>query len=118
MIKMILLLLANQLMLIGGQVLLKFGMQRLGSWSWTWSCIWHGVILNPGLLLGAVLLIVTNLLWLYMLKIYPFSTIYPLTSLGFVFGMLSGMLIFHETVTLLQWCGVVFVLIGCYCIAR
>lgn len=115
---MILLLLANQLMMVGGQVLLKFGMQRLGAWQWTWQCMLHGVLLNPGLLVGAVLLIVTNLLWLYMLKIYPFSTIYPLTSLGFVFGMLSGMLIFHETVNWWQWVGVVFVLIGCYCIAR
>lgn len=102
MIKMILLLLANQLMLIGGQVLLKLGMPH-NYWA---------------LGLGVVLLIVTNLLWLYMLKVYPFSTIYPLTSLGFVFGMLSGMLVFGESVSLMQWAGVVLVLIGCYCIAR
>ena len=44
--------------------------------------------------------------------------IYPLTSLGFVFGMLSGVFIFHETVGYLQWIGVVMVMLGCYFIAK
>ena len=49
---------------------------------------------------------------------YPFSQIYPLTSLGFIFGMFSGMLIFHEQVGYLQWIGVILVMVGCYCIAK
>lgn len=117
-LQMILLLLANQGMLVGGQVFLKLGMQRISVFEWTWNCMLHGVLLNAWLLIGVVLLIATNLLWLWMLKIYPFSLIYPLTSLGFVFGMLSGMLVFQEIVNWHQWIGVLLVIGGCLLIAK
>ena len=64
-----------------------------------------------------VFLVAANLFWLWLLKMFPFSLIYPLTSLGFIFGMLSGMFIFHETVTFTQWIGAFMVMGGCYFIA-
>ncbi len=117
MLKLISLLLVNQVTLIGGQVLLKIALDRVPSLSWTWSWIWHNVILNPILILAIVLFTGGNLIWVYMLKLYPLSTAYPLTSIGFVFSMLSGWLILKETITPLQWIGVVLVMVGCYLIA-
>ena len=118
MIKLLFIALFQAAMLAGGQVLLKLGMQRIEAFTWTWPCILHDVLLNGWLLIGAVLLIAANLFWLWMLNKYPFSIIYPLTSTGIVFGMLAGMLIFHEPVNWLQWAGVVLIMGGCYCIAR
>lgn len=105
-------------MLVLGQVFLKLGMRDMGEWQWTCSYIWHEVILNIWMILAVVFLIGANLFWMWLLNKYPFSQIYPLTSLGFVFGMLSGTFIFHETVGYMQWIGVLMVILGCYFIAK
>jgi len=118
MITMILLMLLQTAMLVFGQVFLKLGMAKMTEWQWSGSYLWHEVILNAWLMLGVLLLIAANVFWLWLLNRYPFSQIYPLTSLGFVFGMLSGLFIFHETVGYLQWIGVVMVMLGCYFIAK
>ena len=118
MVTMILLMLLQTAMLVFGQVFLKLGMRDMGAWQWTWSYIWHEVIINAWLMLGVLLLIAANLFWLWLLDKYPFSQIYPLTSLGFVFGMLSGLFIFHEHVGAMQWVGVAMVMLGCYFIAK
>ena len=117
MITMILLMLLQTAMLAFSQVALKLGMEGM-KWEWSWSFIWHHVILNAWLMIAVALMIGANLFWLWMLHKYPLSQVYPLTSLGFIFGMLSGWLIFHEQVGYLQWFGVMLVIIGCICIAR
>lgn len=118
MVTMIILMLLQTAMLVLGQVFLKLGMRDMGEWQWTCSYIWHEVILNIWMILAVVFLIGANLFWMWLLNKYPFSQIYPLTSLGFVFGMLSGTFIFHETVGYMQWIGVLMVILGCYFIAK
>ena len=115
---MILWMLLQTAMLVLGQVMMKLGMAKMPQWEWSWSYIWHQVILNGWLMLAIVLLIAANLFWLWLLNKYPFSQIYPLTSLGFVFGMLFGVFIFHESVGYMQWMGVLMVIVGCYFIAK
>lgn len=105
-------------MMVLGQLLLKLGMQNMHDFTLTWSCIWNQVLLNWGLMVGVILLVATNLLWLYMLKVYPFSIIYPLTSVGFVLGMLGGMMFFHESVVWTQWIGVLLIMGGCWFIVK
>lgn len=118
MITMVLLMLLQTAMLVFGQVALKLGMADMPAWEWSWHFFWHEVILNAWLMAAVVLLIAANLFWFWLLNKYPFSQIYPLTSLGFVFGMLGGIFIFHEQVGYLQWIGVVMVMLGCYFIAK
>ncbi len=118
MVTMIILMLIQTAMLVLGQVFLKLGMRDMGEWQWTGSFIWHEVILNIWMMLAVVFLIGANLFWMWLLNKYPFSQIYPLTSLGFVFGMLSGVFIFHESVGYMQWIGVLMVILGCYFIAK
>jgi undecaprenyl phosphate-alpha-L-ara4N flippase subunit ArnE len=105
-------------LMVLGQLLLKLGMQHVHDFTWTWTCILHQILLNWGLISGVVLLVATNLLWMYMLKIYPFSIIYPLTSVGFVLGMLVGMLFLNETVVWSQWIGVMLIMGGCWFIVK
>lgn len=104
-------------MLVLGQVFLKLGMQQIGPFSWTSECVIH-VLTNLWLVAGIILLIIANVYWLWLLNKYPFSVIYPLTSMGFMLGMLAGMLIFHETVDWIQWLGVCLVIGGCLLIAK
>lgn len=118
MITMIILMLLQTASLVLGQVALKLGMRDMPAWQWSWSYMWHEVILNFWLMVAVALLIFANLFWLWLLNKYPFSQIYPLTSLGFIFGMLAGLFIFHEQVGYMQWIGVVMVMLGCYFIAK
>lgn len=117
MVQMFLLMLLQTAMLAFSQVALKLAMQGL-NWEWSWAFIWHHVILNAWLMMAIVLMIAANLFWLWLLNKYPLSQIYPLTSLGFIFGMLSGWLIFHEQVGFMQWLGVFLIIAGCFCIAK
>ena len=118
MIKLVLTAFTQAALMIIGQMFLKLGMQQVQNFVWTWHCIWHQIILNWGIMVGILFIIATNLLWLYMLKVYAFSVIYPLTSIGFVIGMLAGMVFFKETVVWTQWIGVLLIMGGCWFIVK
>ena len=117
MVQMFLLMLLQTAMLAFSQVALKLAMEGM-HWEWSWSFIWHNVILNGWLMLAVTLMIGANLFWLWMLHKYPLSQVYPLTSLGFVFSVIAGMIVFHEHVAPIHWIGVLLIMAGCICIAR
>jgi len=114
---MILLMLLQTALLAFSQVALKLAMKNL-EWEWSWSFIWHHVLLNAWLMFAILLMIAANLFWLVMLHKYDFSKVYPLTSLGFIFGILAGLFVFHEQVGFMQWIGVAMVITGCMFIAE
>lgn len=105
-------------MLAIGQILLKMGMNKIHNFIWNWDCFFHQFVCNWILQIAILLIILGNLLWLYMIKMYPFSIIYPLTSIGFVLGMVGGMLLLGETVAWTQWIGVILILGGCWFIVK
>ena len=49
---------------------------------------------------------------MYMLKHFPFSIVYPLSSLSYIFGMIAAILIFREQVEWSQWLGVLLIMAG------
>lgn len=109
--------LLQSILLTCGQVLLKFALARMLPFSWTLS-FWKSVFMNwqfaaCGLCFGA-----GSLLWFYIIKNFPFSMAYPMASLSYVFGMIAAMLFFHESVDAVKWVGVLFIMLGCYFIAR
>ncbi|MBO5814456.1 MAG: EamA family transporter [Alistipes sp.] len=115
--KLLLLAIVQSALLAGGQVLLKFGLGRMLPFSMTLE-FWRSVFVNwqfaaCGLCYGA-----GSVLWFYIIKHYPFSMAYPLVSLSYVFGMVAAMVFFDEPVNLSKWLGVLFIMFGCYLIAR
>lgn len=105
------------LLLTGGQVFLKLALMRMPAFSWTRD-FWTSLLVNwqfaaCGLFFGAA-----SLLWMYIVKVFPFSQSYPMVSLSYVFGMFAAMLVFHEEVSLLKWTGVVLIIVGCFLIAK
>ena len=102
--KLIPLALTQSLFLCGGQVLLKLALAVSASAPWFLLC---------GISFG-----VATVLWLYILKHYPFSIAYPLSCMSYVFGMIAAILVFHEQVSWMQWLGVFLVMTGCVLIAR
>lgn len=104
-------------LLAAGQVFLKFALARMEPFAWT-SRFWTSVLLNWQFAITGVLFGAASLLWMYIIKHFPLSVAYPLSSLSFVFGMLAAMIFFHENVSLLKWFGVILIICGCSLIAK
>jgi len=107
----------QSLLLTAAQVMLKLALERMPPFAWSRE-FWAPLLTNwqfaaSGLLFGGA-----SLLWLYILRVFPFSTAYPMVSLCYVFGMLAALLVFHEQVSASQWAGVFLIMLGCTLIAR
>lgn len=114
--RLICLSLIQSLLLCGGQVFVKLAMTNFGSFSWSWKFFasqftnWWWLACG-GAFGGA------TVLWLYILRNYPFSIAYPLSSLTYLFGMFAALLVFHESVSWTHWVGVLLIMGGCALIA-
>lgn len=107
----------QSLLLSGCQVLLKLALARMGSLAWT--CEFFRRLLTNWWLLGSgICFALSSMLWIYMLKHFPFSMAYPMISISYVFGMVAAIIFFHETVPLHRWIGVFLIMGGCCLIAK
>jgi drug/metabolite transporter (DMT)-like permease len=109
------LLFINIIMLVCGQVLWKFGVNK-GNFDFSI----HGIInmlLNPYILGGGIVYVFATGIWIYILSKEELSRIYPFQSLCYVIGILSGVLIFKESFTPSKGLGAVFIIIGAFIIA-
>lgn len=103
--------------LAGGQVLLKLGLEKLGKFEWSWA-YFKSVATDWWLLACGVSFGLATVLWFFILKRFPFSQAYPLTSLSFVFGMLAAWLVFGESIPFSRWIGLILVVSGCFLILK
>lgn len=104
-------------LLAGGQVFLKFALNRMLPFSWTFA-FWKSVFVNWQFISCGCCYGAGSLLWFHIIKNYPFSMAYPLVSLSYVFGMFAAILVFHESVEWTKWLGVILIMGGCYFIAK
>ena len=115
--RLIVLAIIQSILLCSGQVFLKFALQKMGTFAWKGSFFvaqltnWWWLGCGAAYGAGAVL-------WMHILKNYPFSRAYQLISLSYVFGMIAAVLIFHETVPATRWIGVLLIMAGCYFVAQ
>lgn len=115
--RFLLLILVQSVTLTAGQVMLRLALQRIGVVSFTWGFI-HAQLLNFWWLGCGIAFLLAGLLWMYILKHYPFSIAYPMASVCYVFGMIAAVFVFHEQVSFTQWLGVLLIMGGCFLIAR
>ncbi len=109
--------LAQSALLAGGQVFLKFALQKMHPFGWTRD-FWLSLLLNWQFACCGVFFGASSVLWMYIIKHYPLSVAYPMISLTYVFGMLSAMFFFHETVSVYKWAGIGLIILGCCLIAK
>jgi len=105
------------MLLTGGQVLMKYGLTKVGVFSFTWDYFYrlftNWQFICCGLCYGA-----GSVLWMYIIKHFPFSMAYPMVSLSYVMGMFAAIIFFHEQIPLTRWVGVFLILTGCVLIAK
>ena len=100
-------------LLVSGQVCLKLGVVKIPKFQWTWA-FFSDLLTNWWLFAGGICLGMAAIVWLYILKHFEFSIAHPLTAISFIFGMLAAIFIFHETVPLTRWIGVVLIIVGAF----
>jgi drug/metabolite transporter (DMT)-like permease len=104
-------------LLVSGQVFLKIALQRMEPFGWNMT-FFRSVLLNWQFALCGACYAAGSLLWLHIVKHYPFSMAYPMISLSYVLGMVAAIIFFHETVDWVKWMGVAFIVLGCFLIAK
>ncbi len=109
--------LLQSILLSLGQVLLKFAIIKMGDFCWSWH-FFNNLITNWWLHGCGLCYGIASLLWMYILKHFPFSVAYPMISLCYIFGMISAVVFFHEDVPILRWIGVLLIIGGCYLIVK
>lgn len=107
----ILLLILEILLLVSGQILWKTGVTKIGviqlsniyllitSWYF-----WVGVFIYG----------LATVLWMVILSRANLSTVYPLQSFAYVFGVVAGIIIFGEKVSPAGWVGLVLIISGVF----
>lgn len=98
-----------------GQLSLKVAMSHMPKMEMSWAAV-CGVLTNWWLMASGALLAAAGVMWMYILKHYPFSQAYPLSAMAFVFGMIASVLLLGETVSPKAWIGVLLIMAGCWLI--
>ena len=98
------------------QYFMKLGMDRVVEYSMSWA--FFKSFLNWQLGLALVLYIIGMVIYMFMLKTYQLSIVYPLTSISYIFTMLLAMFFLGEAIPVARWIGVLLVMMGVGLIAR
>lgn len=109
------LLFMNILLLVSGQMLWKVAVLNIEHWNLNTITT---LLLSPFFWGGAMLYVVATGLWLVVLSKLPLSVAYPSQSLSYVFGAMLAFLLFKETVTSIQWIGMMVIIFGVFLIAK
>ncbi|MDR2414630.1 MAG: EamA family transporter [Odoribacteraceae bacterium] len=115
--KIILLSTVQCLFLSAAQVFLKFAMNRVNDISYSWT-LFRDLLSNWWLLASGLCMATATILWLYIIKHYDFSMVYPMISISYIFGMLAAIFIFREVVPPSRWLGVLLIMGGVVLVAK
>lgn len=104
-------------LLAGGQVCVKLALMRIDRFVWSWSFL-ASQLTNWWWLACGLCFCGSGVLWAYILRHYPFSTAYPLSSLAYVFGLIAAWLVFGEKISVNVAVGILLIMAGCYIVAK
>jgi drug/metabolite transporter (DMT)-like permease len=104
-----------------GQLLLKSGMNKLGSVTLSldqlFLTLWR-MVTNPGVFFGLSLYLVGTIFWLAALSRVDLSYAYPFASLSYVVMLIASWMMFDEKITLARIIGTVIICAGVFLIYR
>jgi len=103
-LKAIILIIICTFIITAGQVLLKKSAANLNSL--------HETITSVPLILGFIAYGFGIILLIMALKYGKLSVIYPFMALSFVWVTFASIKIFNEHVSLLNWLGIIFIIVG------
>lgn len=114
-----LLILINIFLAIGGQTLIKQGVDKIGSFSeMPLFDFFRKSILSPLVILGLFLYIISAFVWFMVLSKVELSIAYPTLGLGYILILLIGYFFLHEPITFAKLLGVVLICAGTFLIFK
>ncbi len=116
MLKLIITAIIQSAFLAFAQFFMKIGMDRVIDFDWT--AAFFKSLMNWQFGLSLLLYIIAMIIYMFMLKSFSLSLVYPLTSISYIFTILLAMFFLGETVPVVRWLGVLFVMLGVGMIAR
>lgn len=117
MLKLVLYSILHSALFTVGLILLKFALNSIGDFRWEKS-FFVGAVTNYWLLLCGIAYFFGNVIWFYVMKNFPLSTAYPLSSLSYVFGTIGAIIFFQEEITVSKLVGIVLITVGCYFVVK
>ncbi len=103
------------LLSIVGQLLLKKGMNAVGTVSLLNRRVVSTVfrmLTNPYIIVGGIVFVASLALWLIVLSKLDVSYAYPIVSINYVAIALASKLFFRETVSKLRWLSIFVICLG------
>ena len=104
-----------------GQLLLKYGMNKLGNFKISLESlipVFIKAFLSPYILLGLGCYVTGFCIWLIVLAKAEVSYAYPLISLGYVLTAVMGWWLLGENVTWLRMAGIIVTCLGVFVISQ
>ena len=103
------------------QLFLKFGMERIGEFSFTLANLWPigwKVATNYFVILGLLCYVVSVLVWLMVLSRVPVGVAYPMVSIGYIITAVAGYFLLGEILTATRIAGIFVIILGVYLVAK
>ena len=103
------------------QLFLKFGMDRIGEFSFTLANIWPigwKVATNYFVILGLMCYVISVVVWLMVLSRVPVGLAYPMVSIGYIVTAIAGYFLLGETLTATRVAGIFVIILGVYLVAK
>jgi len=120
--KSIILILVSISIAVGGQVLLKIGLNKIGEISInsvsTLGNFFISVIKSPLVVTGLFCYVISAAIWLVVLSAVDLSFAYPFIGLTYVLILIVSKFVLKEDVNPIRWAGAAIITIGVIVISR
>jgi len=118
----ILLILLSISIAVGGQLLLKVGINRIGIVNLgsmdALKQLFFGVIKSPLVITGLFLYVISAAIWLIVISAVDLSFAYPFIGFTYVMVLILSKFILKEDVNPVRWIGALIITIGVIVISR
>ncbi|HEY4973219.1 MAG TPA: SMR family transporter [Steroidobacteraceae bacterium] len=115
------LVLTGVLLNAAAQLLLKAGSRAIAGVSFSAANAWtlaERIALNPPILAGLALYVVSVVFWILALSRVDVSIAYPMLSVGYIVTALAGWLLFSEALSATRVAGILIIIVGVWLVAR
>jgi multidrug transporter EmrE-like cation transporter len=120
--KSIILILISITIAVGGQILLKFGMNKIGSISLnSIGALGHlflSIFKSPLVIIGLFCYVISAAIWLVVLSAVDLSFAYPFIGLTYVLILVVSKFILKEDVNPIRWAGAAIITVGVIVMSR
>lgn len=107
---------------VGGQLLLKLGLNKIGSISvnsfGALGQLFLGIVKSPMVMVGLFCYVISAAIWLVVLSAVDLSFAYPFIGLTYVLILIISKFVLKEDVNPWRWAGAAIITIGVVVISR